>query len=129
MKPRVNNNKNDNSMVLSLQSELNRFDELTQRLLQRAEQDLEPQLMIYHATERLALKERQLRELADAMKRLDPKSTVIEQYESDATAAETETKAYRAKTLAEMELATEEEQERLRKKREKRDGEKVNKLR
>ena len=78
------------------------FDELTQRLISRAEQDVMPHIMISHANDRLALKEKQLQELAEAMRKLDPKSSVLDQYENDAKQAAEEARLHRERTLKEM---------------------------
>ena len=107
---------------------MNEFDELTQRLLNRAEQDLASQLMVSHSSDRLALKERQLRDLADALKRLDPKNSAIEEFEREAAQAEAEAKAYREKALKEMQKQAAEDKERLRKQRESKDQEKTERL-
>ena len=104
------------------------YDELTQRLIERAEKDMAPQVLISHASDRLELKERQLRELAEAMRRLDPRNSAIEDFEREAAAAAAEAKAYREKTLKEMQQAAEEEKERFRKERAIRDGQKTEKL-
>ena len=71
------------------------FDHLTEELVLKAEKDLLPQLEIEETNARLSLREKQLKELADAMKRLTPEEELHKQYADDAQKAEEEAKKYK----------------------------------
>jgi len=89
------------------------YDDLTQQLIARAEKDIQPRIAIEHANARLAMKERQLGELSDAMRRLDPRDVLIEQYETAAAEAAREARIYRDETLREMQQQADREKQRM----------------
>ena len=60
--------------------QLSDFDQLTSQLIDQAERRIEPYLNVEHTNSRLALREKQLQELNDAMRNLNPKDVLLEQY-------------------------------------------------
>ena len=96
------------------------FDALTAQLISRAEKELAPQAEVDQMNARLQLKEKQLRELADAMRNLSPEEALALQYDEQARRAAEEARRYNEdiarKVHEEMEKA---KAEKLRKEEEK----------
>lgn len=89
------------------------FDNLTEQLVLKAEKDLLPRLEIEETNARLLLREKQLKELADAMKTLTPVDELTQQYANDAQKAEEEAKRYREEMLKRMQEEMEEKKRKL----------------
>jgi trichohyalin len=89
------------------------FDRLTEELVLKAEKDLLPQLEIEEMNARLSLREKQLRELADAMKRLTPEEELQKQYEEDARKAEETAKNYQDDVVRRMREEMEEKRRKM----------------
>ena len=82
--------------------QLSDFDNLTNELVNKAEKILLPRLDIEETNARLSLKEKQLKDLAEAMRTLNPVEALAHQYEEDAKKAEEEARRYREETLRKM---------------------------
>ena len=82
--------------------QLTDFDNLTKQLVERAEKNLLPRLDIEETNARLTLKEKQLKDLAEAMRTLTPVEALSQQYEEDARKAEEEARRYRDDILKKM---------------------------
>ena len=61
--------------------QLKDFDNLTTQMLTQAEQEVTPQQEINQTHQRLQMKEKQLQELADAMRSYSPTEELYKQYE------------------------------------------------
>ncbi|XP_062603182.1 uncharacterized protein LOC134264959 [Saccostrea cucullata] len=97
------------------QQELSEFDSHTAQLLERAEQDVSPQQEIKQTHDRLNLKEKQLHELADAMKTFSPAEELHKQYAEQAKMAADEAKKYKEDMYRKLqeELERRKEEQRL----------------
>ncbi|CAH1789583.1 unnamed protein product [Owenia fusiformis] len=84
------------------QREIAEFDSLTPQMIATAERDTARHLQAKHTNSRLELKEKQLRELADAMKIYTPEEKLQEEYAERAKQAAEEAKRYREETLRKM---------------------------
>ena len=99
--------------------QLDDYDRLTNQLIERAEKDAIPQIDIDATNRRLALKEKQLRELANGMNSLIPDgSALTQQYEEEARKAEEEAKKYQKEVARKMRKEMEKEMEEKRQKEE-----------
>lgn len=92
---------------------LSDFDELTEVLLLKADKDILPQLEIEDTNSRLLLREKQLNDLADAMKKLTPAEELQQQYTEDAKKAEEEAKRYQDEVLRKMREEMEEKRKKM----------------
>ncbi len=63
------------------QHQLNQFDDMTRHLVQMAERDLLPYLDAQQTDARLRLKEKQMREIAEAMKEFSSQEELAKQYD------------------------------------------------
>lgn len=97
------------------QQELSGFDDHTTQLLERAEQEVSPQQEIQQTHQRLNLKEKQLQELADAMKTFSPAEELNKQYAEQAKLASEEARKYKEDMYRKLqeELARRKEEQRL----------------
>ncbi|XP_078608959.1 uncharacterized protein LOC144880579 isoform X5 [Branchiostoma floridae x Branchiostoma japonicum] len=97
------------------------FDKRTAALLAEAEKDVLPSLQIDHAHARLELREKQLKELADAMKNLSPEqAALIEEYAQDAEKAAEAARDFRETKMKELNQQMEKIKEEKRRKEEER---------
>ena len=97
---------------------------MTAQLITQAEKDLLPYLDVEEMNSRFTLKERQLQEIADSMKSLNPKDVLIQQYENEARQAAEEAQKHRDSKLKQMH----EEMERLKAERLRKEDEKKKKM-
>jgi len=100
------------------------FDNVTIKLLEQAEKETTPQQKIQETHARLQLKEKQLNELAEAMKQYSPKDVLYKKYQEDAHLATDEAKRYRDDVWKKMQ----EEFERRKAEQRERENEKQRKL-
>lgn len=85
-----------------LQKSLKDFDNLTEQLISQAEKEVTPQQDIEQTHARLKLKEKQLQELADAMKKYSPTEALHKRYLEDAKLAAEEAERYKNDVLRKM---------------------------
>jgi uncharacterized coiled-coil DUF342 family protein len=78
-----------------LQNQLCDFDNLTTQLLAQAEKEVLPQQEISDTNERLNLKEKQLKEIAEAMRSFSPVDELKKKYAQEAKEAMDEAEKYR----------------------------------
>lgn len=78
------------------------FDNLTTQLITQAEKETTPQQEVQQMYARLELKEKQLQELADAMKRYSPSEELYKQYQEEARLAMEEAKHYKNSIMKKM---------------------------
>ena len=102
-------------ILFGQQQELGEFDDHTVQLLERAEQEVSPQQVIQQTHQRLNLKEKQLQELADAMKTFSPTEELHKQYAEQAKLASEEARKYKEDMYRKLqeELARRKEEQRL----------------
>jgi uncharacterized protein YeaO (DUF488 family) len=84
-------------------------------MLEKAEQDVSPQQEIKQTHDRLNLKEKQLQELADAMKTFSPSDELQKQYAEQAKLAAEEARKYKEDMYRKLqeELERRKEEQRL----------------
>ena len=75
------------------------FDKETQQFLDNVSTELSPSLEIKYNEEVLALRERHIRELADAMQELSPEQALIRSYQEEAERASKAAEAYRKEVI------------------------------
>lgn len=97
---------------------------MTTKLLEQAEKEMTPQQKIHETHARLNLKDKQLNELADAMKQYSPKDALYKKYQEDAKLAKDEARRYHDDVFKKMQ----EEYERRRAEQKQREEEKQRKL-
>ncbi|CAH1270801.1 Hypp4442 [Branchiostoma lanceolatum] len=106
--------------------QLSDFDKRTSALLAEAEKDVLPSLQIDHAHARLELREKQLKELADAMKNLSPEqAALIEEYAQDAEKAAEAARDFRETKMKELN----QEMERIKEEKRRKEEDRKKKLR
>ena len=71
-------------------------------MLERTEKEISPQLEVQQTNARLELKERQLRDLADAFRKFSPADALTRKYEDEANEAAADAKRYRDTTVQRM---------------------------
>lgn len=84
------------------QKQLNDFDDLTKQLVSQAEREVLPQQEIEDTNERLKLKEKQLKEIAEAMRNYSPVDELRKKYELEAKEAAAEAEKYRREVMKKM---------------------------
>ncbi|GFO26753.1 cytadherence high molecular weight protein 2 [Plakobranchus ocellatus] len=100
--------------------QLSEFDELTTRLVDKAEKDILPELDISETNSRLELKEKQLQELADAMRKFSPVDELRKKYAEEAKRAKDEMERYKKEVLSKMKKELDRQKEEQRKREEER---------
>lgn len=89
------------------QKQLEDFDELTATLSSQAEKQTTPQLEVQQTHARLSLKEKQLGDLADAMRKYSPTEALTKQYEAEARKAAEEARKYKEDVMKKMQAELE----------------------
>ena len=113
-----------NALPFSSQKQLNDFDNLTTQLVSQAEREVLPQQEIEDTNERLKLKEKQLREIAEAMRSYSPVDELKKKYELEAREAAAEAEKYLRGVMKKMQ----EELERRKAEQKKREEERKRKM-
>ena len=109
---------NTTTVHSSTQKQLKDFDNLTTQLLTQAEKEVLPQQEIQDTNARLELKEKQLKEIAEAMRSYSPVEELRKKYELEAKQAKEEAEKYRRDVMKKMQ----EELERRKAEQKKREG-------
>ena len=101
------------------------FDKNTQELVDAIPKEVTPEMDVHYNEQVLALRERQIRELADAMQQLSPEEALIRSYTEEAEKAAREAERYRKevvetreKKLAQLKEERKQREEMRRKERE-----------
>lgn len=94
---KINLKPNNESVFRTIcsQKALKDFDNLTTQLVAQAEKDVTPQMEIQQTHARLDLKEKQLHEMSDAMRKYSPSEEMYKKYEEEARLAAEEAKRYK----------------------------------
>merc|ERR1712039_891295 len=100
--------------------QLKDFDELSARMGEKAEKDLLPEFEIKETNARLTLKDKQLQELAEAMKRCSPVDELKKKYAEDARKVREEMEKFKKDTLNKMQKELDKRKEEQRKREEER---------
>lgn len=88
--------------VTYFQKTLKDFDNLTTQLISQAEKETTPQQEVQQMYARLELKEKQLQELADAMKKYSPSEELYKQYQEEARLAMEEANYFKNDVMKQM---------------------------
>lgn len=100
--------------------QMREYDSLTDKMIASAGNEVEPQIEIEQTNARLTLKEKHVRELANAMNLIDLEADVKAEYEKAARDAEEEARRFRESTMVRMQKELEEQKAEARKKDEER---------
>lgn len=111
-----------------LQKQLAEFDELTDRMVERAVKNLLPELDIAETYRRLDLKDKQLQELAAAMRKYSPVDDLRKKYEEEAKKNRDEMEKFKRDVLNKMQKELERQKEERRKREEQRKAQLVGQL-
>lgn len=102
------------------QKQLADFDELTERMVDRAVKNILPELDIAETNARLDLKDKQLQELAAAMRKYSPVDELRKKYEEEARKNREEMEKFKKDVINKMQKELERQKEERRKREEQR---------
>merc|ERR1711874_636823 len=107
-------------LKMQQEKQLKDFDELTSKMGEKAERDLRPELDITETNARLELKEKQLQELAEAMKKFSPVDELKKKYADDAKKVKEELEKFKKDIMNKMQKELERRKEEQKKREEER---------
>merc|ERR1711874_152948 len=107
-------------LKMQQEKQLRDFDELTSKMGEKAERDLRPELDITETNARLELKEKQLQELAEAMKKFSPVDELKKKYADDAKKVKEELEKFKKDIMNKMQKELERRKEEQKKREEER---------